>query len=46
MKRPTDIITERQPLTLHEAEDAILARWEDPQDEASENETEAALGHR
>ena len=28
---------------IDEAEDAILARWEDPQDEASENETEAAL---
>jgi hypothetical protein len=34
---------ERQPLTLDEAEDAILARWEDPQDEASDSETEAAL---
>ena len=43
MNNVLDTSAERQPLTLHEAEDAILARWEDPQDEASENETEAAL---
>jgi len=35
---------ERKPLNLDEAEDAILARWEDPQssNEASEDEQEAA----
>lgn len=43
MNNVLDTSAERQPLTLDEAEDAILARWEDPQDEASENETEAAL---
>ena len=34
--------TERQPLTLMRLKTPSLARWEDP-DEASENETEAAL---
>ena len=43
MNNVLDTSAERQPLTLDEAEDAILARWEDPQDEASESETEAAL---
>ena len=43
MNNVLDTSAERQPLTLDEAEDAILARWEDPQNEASENETEAAL---
>ena len=43
MNNVLDTSAERQPLDIDEAEDAILARWEDPQDEASENETEAAL---
>lgn len=34
--------TERRPLSLADAEDAILARWEDPQNEASNDEQEAA----
>ena len=43
MNNVLDTSAERQPLDIDEAEDAILARWEDPQDEASESETEAAL---
>ena len=43
MNNVLDTSAERQPLTLHEAEDAILARWEDPDGQASEDETEAAL---
>ena len=31
MNNVLDTSAERQPLTLDEAEDAILARWEDPQ---------------
>ena len=43
MNNVLDTSAERRPLDIDEAEDAILARWEDPQDEASEDETEAAL---
>ena len=42
MNNVLDTSTERGPLTLDEAEDAILARWEDPDDKASDDETEAA----
>jgi len=38
----TNTTSERRPIGIDEAEDAILARWEDPS-EASENEQEAAL---
>ena len=34
---------QRGPLELDEAQDAILARWADPDEQASENEEEAAL---
>ena len=44
MNNVLDTSAERQPLTLHEAEDAILARWEDPEEEqVSDDATEAAL---
>lgn len=43
MNNVLDTSAERRPLSMEEAEDAILARWEDPQNEASEDETEAAL---
>ena len=43
MNNVLDTSAERQPLTLDEAEDAILARWEDPDEKASDDETEAAL---
>lgn len=42
MNNVLDTSTERGPLTLDEAEDAILARWEDPDEKASDDETEAA----
>ena len=34
---------QRRPLDLPEAEDAILARWEDPDEQVSDDEPEAAL---
>ena len=34
---------QRGPLELDEAQDAILARWADPDEQVSENEEEAAL---
>ena len=42
MNNVLDTSTERGHLTLDEAEDAILARWEDPDEKASDDETEAA----
>ena len=42
MNNVLDTSTERQPLTLEQAEDAILARWDDPAEQVSEDETEAA----
>lgn len=33
---------QRKPLDLPEAEDAILSRWEDPDEQVSDNETDAA----
>ena len=43
MNNVLDTSTERGPLELDEAQDAILARWADPDEQASENEEEAAL---
>ena len=44
MNNVLDTSAERQPLTLDKAEDAILARWEDPEEEqVSDDATEAAL---
>ena len=42
MNNVLETSTERGSLTLHEAEDAILARWEDPDEKVSDDETEAA----
>lgn len=33
---------QRKPMDLPEAEDAILSRWEDPDEQVSDNETDAA----
>ena len=42
MNNVLDTSTDRRPLDIDEAEDAILARWEDPDEEqVSEDETEA-----
>ena len=43
MNNVLDTSTERGPLELDEAQDAILARWADPDEQASENEEKAAL---
>ena len=43
MNNVLDTSTERGPLELDEAQDAILARWADPDEQASEDEEEAAL---
>ena len=44
MNNVPEHIHRKRALTLDEAEDAILARWEDPAEEqVSDDETEAAL---